>query len=1057
MSTLITLLQNTTLLSLGVLAFAGIRPWLGRQPRWLATCYSGALFGLLALLSMLAPVRVAPGLMLDGRVILFPLASLFTGPVAGLISALPASLYRVYLGGADPALVVFRQCYAAGVCALAGWALRDWLARRDRAVAWWHLVLLGGAIPAVMSPMVFTALGPEPAIALLVKIVPPFAAWSICGLCGLGMLIVGVDRWWFAQQTGARRDQALRQTQDAMVRIMRDELLAGRSLAERFRAITRIGAEALGIERVSIWLYDEQEGVARLAERWDDGQHDPVREVLSFDEHAGVRRAFRENLLYRADDPYGDPILSDYMNKNHADHGFQSQLFAAIQIANTTVGHVALSSIGEKKAWSLQDESFARSLADMAGFALLQDRLERKESMLEANQQLLLRIVQKVLTPPVQTDAALRSISQMIGQALEFDLTAVWLYDAQSGALRCAERWDNLAGQHIAGYEVRLPPEDTLLPAILERHVLAIDDAASYELAPPVVRELWASLSIKSILYAVIGVPGKTLGFLVASSISRRRAWSVEDQTVARSVAEILALAFLAERHGEALDALDLVPDGIYVEGRAGNVIYANPAAKALGFVDERGAASQRLPDLPPLTGDGRSLDEISWNSPGGLRRDLSVSRQRLANGGSVTMLSDITERKAGEYERQRLEEQLQQAAKMEAIGRLAGGIAHDFNNLIGAIIGFNSFLLEDLDPGSPQRKFAERIGQVCNRAKEIVQQILAFSQSSQVERSAVDLRTIVARNREILDGSLAGSTAFEVSLGDEPLPVLVNEGQLHQVLLNLCVNANDALNGAPGSITLALERIGPDHRARLLFERGKTDPGVATTFGGQLDPDRIYAAIRVTDTGVGIDAATLDRVFEPFFTRKPRGRGTGLGLAVVHGIVAAYDGAYAVSSRLGVGTEFSIFLPFHAAFPLAPESRVMDDRLAGDESVLIVDDEVDHTDALAIGLERLGYDVTRSNASLEAILAFEEDPRAWDIVVTDQMMPGISGVEMIKRIKARRPDCPTILITGFADGATERGAVRAGADGLLLKPVEPRRLAEKIRELLAARVTASA
>jgi PAS domain S-box-containing protein len=404
--------------------------------------------------------------------------------------------------------------------------------------------------------------------------------------------------------------------------------------------------------------------------------------------------------------------------------------------------------------------------------------------------------------------------------------------------------------------------------------------------------------------------------------------------------------------------------------------------------------------------------------------------------------------------ERRRMEEQLRQAAKMEAVGRLAGGIAHDFNNMIGAIVGFNSFLLEDLDAATPQHRFATRIAQVCEQAKRVVRQVVAFSRAGEVDKKVIDLRAAISEDEAVLRGALPASTTLTIDVGTTPLPVLINEGQVAQMLLNLCVNASDAMGGAPGSVALRIERIDADHPDHQRFADTTRHADVARATGGALDREHSYCAVRVSDTGCGMNQATVDRIFEPFFTTKGPGRGTGLGLAVIHGIVTAYDGAYLVNSTRGRGSEFVLYLPLADAAEVVPAVPAADQGLTGSESLLIVDDEVDMTDMLSIGLERLGYDVTCSNDPVEALRGFEEDTDAWDVVIADRTMPTMTGTALIERIKALRPNCPALLYTGFADAMAARTAPgKAGADAVLLKPIEPRRVAAKVRELLDRRV----
>jgi signal transduction histidine kinase/CheY-like chemotaxis protein len=520
------------------------------------------------------------------------------------------------------------------------------------------------------------------------------------------------------------------------------------------------------------------------------------------------------------------------------------------------------------------------------------------------------------------------------------------------------------------------------------------------------------------------------------------RDWTLEEHTLIRSLSHLIAFGFLAQSYREAIAALDLVGEGITVQGPTAEIIYANRTARDLGLIETARPSPLHAPD---------GTSEVVWTTPAGVARDLAVSRSHLPDGGVVTMLSDVTELKVRQLREDQLEAQLRQTTKMEAIGRLAGGIAHDFNNMIGAILGFATFLAEDLPAGSSQQTFATRITEVCTRSREIVKQLLTFSRPGDADREIIDLRDAVADNAALLRAALPASTQFAIEAGPKPLPVLVNPAQIYQVLLNLCVNANDALEGE-GSIVVSLGQIDREHRDRRVFEGGVRVPDGAVAIGGRLDDAHSYAVLRVTDSGAGMDQATVDRVFEPFFTTKPRGRGTGLGLAVVHGIVTAYQGGYLVQSQVGVGTEFSIYLPLAVVEAAAATDAAADDAFRGGESVLIVDDDVDLADMLSIALERLGYDVTCCNDPLEALEAFEQDPGAWEVVVSDQVMPGMKGLELIGRLRALRPDCVSVLCTGFADDVSEARALAAGVDMFVLKPCEPRLIAERVRELLDRR-----
>jgi two-component system, cell cycle sensor histidine kinase and response regulator CckA len=398
---------------------------------------------------------------------------------------------------------------------------------------------------------------------------------------------------------------------------------------------------------------------------------------------------------------------------------------------------------------------------------------------------------------------------------------------------------------------------------------------------------------------------------------------------------------------------------------------------------------------------------------------------------GIIVNARDVTEAKL-------LEEQLLQAQKMEAVGQLAGGIAHDFNNILGAILGFGTMLAEDLPQATQQHGFARRIVSASERARDLVRQILAFSRPTGVEREAQDVGQVVRDTADLLRGSLPSSMDLRIE-AESGLVAQLNAGQMGQVLLNLCLNAKDAAPGELGKITITVDAVVPrDRQARD-----------AVIWSGAVDPTQPYVRLAVSDAGAGMPPDVLKRMFDPFFTTKPRGRGTGLGLAVVHGVLRNHDGACRVTSEPDAGTTIEIFLPRVDA-PTASTMATSDKKaLGGHERVLIVDDDPDMADMLTIGLGRLGYRTATCNDPRDAISLIERDPAAWDVVISDQVMPHIKGTSLLLRVKALNPGLRCILCTGYSDGASEAVARQAGADGYFLKPVAPDVLAAAVRDLV--------
>jgi PAS domain S-box-containing protein len=398
--------------------------------------------------------------------------------------------------------------------------------------------------------------------------------------------------------------------------------------------------------------------------------------------------------------------------------------------------------------------------------------------------------------------------------------------------------------------------------------------------------------------------------------------------------------------------------------------------------------------------------------------------------------------------DREGLQQKLQQSAKMEAIGQLAGGVAHDFNNLLGSILGFAGFLKQDLPPGSEPGRFAQRIMSACERGRGLVAEILSFAKSASDERRVLDLGALLRDSEVLLAESLPKTTRLNFRYPAAPVSVECSDAQLNQIIMNLCINANDALNGESGRITVSLGSVRP--RDADWKRVGAAAPGRILV--GQLDGARAYATIEVSDTGVGMNPDVLEHVMEPFFTTKERGRGTGLGLAVVHGIVMSYGGAYGIESSPGKGTTVTVHLPLSNGKPLpVADKPAAKTDVRGKERVLVIDDEEDLADMMAIGLGRLGYDAVGVNDAVEALESVEADTGAWDVVVTDQVMPRMRGLTLVSKLRELSSDLKVILCTGFSDGATEETARKAGADGFFLKPVGPQQVAEKIRSLMNA------
>jgi signal transduction histidine kinase/ActR/RegA family two-component response regulator len=393
--------------------------------------------------------------------------------------------------------------------------------------------------------------------------------------------------------------------------------------------------------------------------------------------------------------------------------------------------------------------------------------------------------------------------------------------------------------------------------------------------------------------------------------------------------------------------------------------------------------------------------------------------------------------------QRNQLQERLQQAARMEAIGQLAGGVAHDFNNILGAIMGFSSFLMQDLPEGSELHGFASRIMAASDRGKELVDQVLTFARTRGPDADTADLGRALRQNTELVRGSFPSSVSIEVEQAPDDIWVRCGAAKLSQLLLNIAINARDAIGSKPGVIRVAVTKAPGSELQRLA---GRNDPNETSI--GEPDFALDYACVRVSDTGGGVAPENLKHIFEPFYTTKGRQRGTGLGLAVVHGVIESCGGFCHVTITPGTGAEFALYLPLAQRGSAMPEPMgALTTR--GSERVLVVDDEPDIVDAMVIGLERLGYGAVGVSDPMEALAAFEEDPHAFDIVVTDLAMPSLRGNELIGKIKAIRPDIRAILCTAFSDGTITGSDHNRIADAAFHKPVNAAAISACIRELV--------
>jgi signal transduction histidine kinase len=579
---------------------------------------------------------------------------------------------------------------------------------------------------------------------------------------------------------------------------------------------------------------------------------------------------------------------------------------------------------------------------------------------------------------------------------------------------------------------------------------------------------LLASLGIIGVSMAVLYVSFNTLiGRLEryaeetkeAKEESERARGELEQRVEERTGELNEAYGFVQEQQMFLQTILESLTNPFYViDAETYRIVMANRAARPEEYDDDKELTCYRMTHhrSSPCTGEDHpcslqevkktkgphTLEHIHTGSDGAERYFEIYAYPVLDKDGNVVQVIeycvDVTERKRAGAEREKLEKQLQQALKMEAMGTLAGGIAHDFNNILSAIFGFTDILRYELAPESGAQKRLDYVLKAGNRAKDLVKQILTFSRQGEQERKPLQIHLIVKEALKLMRASIPTTIEMRQEIQDCGL-VLVDPTQIHQVVMNLCTNAYHSMREEGGVLAVSLLPVAID----------KGDEKVASL---TLLPGK-YVRLGVSDTGHGIERNVVARIFDPYFTTKDKGEGTGMGLAVVHGIVRGHGGHISVYSEPGIGTTFNVYFP--AFEPAAHDRRERDseERISsieplagGRERILLVDDEEQIVEVEQQMLESLGYRVEAFTSSLEALQAFQKDPMAFDLVLSDMTMPSMTGLEMAQKFLALRPDIPFVLCTGFSEMIDGEKSKAAGIRKFVMKPIVKADLSRIVR-----------
>lgn len=445
------------------------------------------------------------------------------------------------------------------------------------------------------------------------------------------------------------------------------------------------------------------------------------------------------------------------------------------------------------------------------------------------------------------------------------------------------------------------------------------------------------------------------------------------------------------------------------------------------------------------------------------------VSFSSLPDGGFVGSMRDISDRKQSETENEMLQQQFYQAQKMEAVGRLAGGMAHDFNNILAAIIGYAEFLAEDLAKDPDTRKFAINILDAGAQARSLIDQMMSFSRRNESNKEEAELASIIEGPLDMVKASIPKTIEITTQINVANSIVKINRNQITQVLMNLCVNARDSIEDDHGKILIELDEIEIDDDSMFEgivvdeFPDKKTTPPICIY---EIEPGRCYLelgyivrgqtylVLSVSDTGSGMSKEILEHIFEPFFSTKPLGKGTGLGMANVHGVVVDHKGAVTIDSILGEGTRFDIYIP--ATIPLENNIREIsslpkeEDSIPLNAKVLVVEDQHEVRDMLVRMLSRIGCKCEECNSGLEAIMLLRERSEEFDLVVTDHNMPKMTGLELAAQSEMTWPELPFLVITGYSLSSLEDTLENVSSiKAILHKPVRRKEMEQTISRII--------
>ncbi|MEJ2220605.1 MAG: PAS domain S-box protein [Desulfobacterales bacterium] len=662
---------------------------------------------------------------------------------------------------------------------------------------------------------------------------------------------------------------------------------------------------------------------------------------------------------------------------------------------------------------------------------------------------------------PAQIDDEIDSALKQIGEFADADRSYVFQFSDDPKSVSCTHEWC-AEGIQPTLERIQKAPVETF-PWAMEKFlqgVMVLVPRLS-DLPPEANKEKqeFEQQGIQSILAVPMVISGKVIGFIGLDSVRDEKMWAEDTSSLLKIVGQVFANALENKNARQALQqseerlriVYETFPDSVtIINAKDGCCVDVNSAFTRLTGWSAEDVIGKTAADLD------------IWHNPGdrenltaGIARNGKVenleAKFRLKDGSIITALMsavliqlknkphiltitrDISDLKSAQKEREQLKTQLIQAQKMEAIGTLAGGIAHDFNNILGAIIGYAEMALYDTKKDSMEHYNIDQVLRAGHRAKDLVKQILAFSRKSEQDKNIISLAPIVEEASKLLRASLP--TTIEIKQHIEPRldAIFADPTQMHQVMMNLCTNSAHAMDDTGGILNVELHNV--DLNLEKTVQYSELNPGP-------------YVRLSISDTGHGMDSATMDRIFDPYFTTKEQDKGTGMGLAVVHGIVKGHGGGIRVQSKPGKGTRFDIMFPVMGKH-MESETEELKALPTGNEHILFIDDEDTLIDLGESMLKKLGYRVETRTRPDEALESFRAAPDNYDLVISDMTMPGMTGDLLAAELMKIRADIPVIICTGYSERIDEKRARDLGIKGLVMKPFTIRGLSKTVRDVL--------